>query len=172
MDEWEGRDTNVEDEGRDRNVVETHRQFMNMAFKEAEEALKEEEVPVGCVIVKDGVCVAKAHNMTNALSDPLAHAELICIKMLVSKEMDANDEDDTMRGDSTNLKFYVTIEPCAMCAGVIERLGAQVVFGEYNEIFGSRKILGKKCGKRIGDKRGVKIFKRFYETPNMHRWLD
>lgn len=68
------------------------------------------EVPVGAVVVKDGVVVASAHNLTRTLPDPTAHAELLAIR----RAAEALGQE---RLDGCDL--YVTLEPCAMCAGAI-----------------------------------------------------
>jgi tRNA(adenine34) deaminase len=84
--------------------------FMAMALDEARAAGARGEVPVGCVIVCDGAVVARAGNRTLADRDPTAHAEIIAIRAaaasLGSERLDACD-------------LYVTLEPCAMCAGAV-----------------------------------------------------
>ncbi len=84
--------------------------FMDMALDEARAAGERGEVPVGCVIVRRGSVVASAGNRTLADCDPTAHAELVAIRAaaaaLGSERL--NDCD-----------LYVTLEPCAMCAGAI-----------------------------------------------------
>jgi len=84
--------------------------FMAMALDEARAAGTRGEVPVGCVIVRDGAVVARAGNRTLADRDPTAHAEIIAIRaaaaLLGSERLDGCD-------------LYVTLEPCAMCAGAV-----------------------------------------------------
>ena len=84
--------------------------FMNLALEEARAAEAAGEVPVGCVIVHDGVVVATAGNRTLADRDPTAHAELIAIRQaaaaLGSERL-------------TGCDLYVTLEPCAMCAAAM-----------------------------------------------------
>jgi tRNA(adenine34) deaminase len=84
--------------------------FMDMALEEARAAGARGEVPVGCVIVRDGAVVARAGNRTLADRDPTAHAEIIAIRQaaasLGSERLDGCD-------------LYVTLEPCAMCAGAV-----------------------------------------------------
>jgi tRNA(adenine34) deaminase len=83
---------------------------MDTALDEARTAAERGEVPVGCVIVRDGAVVARAGNRTLADHDPTAHAEIVAIraagKALGSERLDDCD-------------LYVTLEPCAMCAGAI-----------------------------------------------------
>lgn len=129
--------------------------FMDLALEQAEMALEIDEVPVGCVVVQDNSVVCRSHNLTNALSDPLAHAEYRCAKALVESG-----------NNLSNLVFYITIEPCAMCAGVLERIGARTVYGYENSIFGATNLLGKKPGVCLHDERCIDILRRFYATEN------
>jgi tRNA(adenine34) deaminase len=84
--------------------------FMDMALKEALAAGERGEVPVGCVIVRGGAAVARAGNCVIADRDPTAHAEIVAVRrtatLLGSERLDDCD-------------LYVTLEPCAMCAGAI-----------------------------------------------------
>jgi tRNA(adenine34) deaminase len=84
--------------------------FMDMALEEARAAGERGEVPVGCVIVRTGAVVARAGNRTLADRDPTAHAEIVAIRaacaVLGSERLAGCD-------------LYVTLEPCAMCAGAI-----------------------------------------------------
>jgi tRNA(adenine34) deaminase len=84
--------------------------FMRMALRQARLAAEAGEVPIGAVIVKDGVILAQAHNQTETLKDPTAHAELLAI----TQAANALGE---WRLEGTVL--YVTKEPCPMCAGAI-----------------------------------------------------
>ncbi len=83
---------------------------MDMALAEARAAGEAGEVPIGCVIVLDGAVVARAGNRTMTERDPTAHAELVAIRkaaaMLGTERLDDCD-------------LYVTLEPCAMCAGAV-----------------------------------------------------
>ena len=84
--------------------------FMDDALTEARSALAAEEVPVGCVIVRDGAVIARAGNRTLRDRDPTAHAELLAIRQaaaaLGSERL-------------TDCDLYVTLEPCAMCTAAI-----------------------------------------------------
>jgi tRNA(adenine34) deaminase len=84
--------------------------FMRMALREAMMASQAGEVPVGAVIVKDGEVIGKAHNQTESLQDPTAHAEVLAITQA------ANAVGNWRLTDCT---LYVTKEPCPMCAGAI-----------------------------------------------------
>ncbi|MGU3359322.1 nucleoside deaminase [Methylobacterium sp. M6A4_1b] len=83
---------------------------MSRAFAQARLAAGEGEVPVGAVVVKDGAVVAVAHNRPRALRDPTAHAEILAIRA-ACRALD----DERLSG----CDLYVTLEPCAMCAGAI-----------------------------------------------------
>jgi tRNA(adenine34) deaminase len=84
--------------------------FMSIALQEARAAGARGEVPVGCVVVRDGTIVARAGNRTIADHDPTAHAELIAIRAAAS----------TLGSERlTDCDLYVTLEPCAMCAAAM-----------------------------------------------------
>ncbi len=84
--------------------------YMKLALKEAKKAALIDEVPVGALIVCDGKIIARAFNKRETTNDPLGHAELLAIKK-ASKKLNA--------WRLTNCELYVTLEPCAMCAGAI-----------------------------------------------------
>ena len=83
---------------------------MKEALKEAQKAYDKLEVPVGCVIVKDGKIIARAHNLKETKKDTTKHAEIIAIEK-ASKKIDA--------WRLLDCDMYVTLEPCSMCAGAI-----------------------------------------------------
>jgi tRNA(adenine34) deaminase len=84
--------------------------FMEMAVEEARAAGAAGEVPVGCVIVRDGMVLARGRNRTVTDRDPTAHAELVAIRAAAAALGSERLED---------CDLYVTLEPCAMCAGAI-----------------------------------------------------
>ncbi len=94
---------------------------MRSALREARASADADEVPVGCVIVHDGMVIGRGHNQTEALQDATAHAEIVAIGA-------ASNALGSWR--LTDCTMYVTLEPCAMCAGaiVLARLG-RVVWG-------------------------------------------
>lgn len=96
-------------------------EYMKEALKEAKKAYKKNEVPVGAVIVKDGVIIARAHNLRESKENAIAHAEILCIQKACKKL-------NSWRLD--NALLYVTLEPCAMCSGALSqaRIG-KVIFG-------------------------------------------
>ncbi|BAR51894.1 cytidine and deoxycytidylate deaminasezinc-binding region [Tannerella forsythia KS16] len=99
--------------------------FMKQALLEAREAASEGEVPVGAVIVCGDRIIARAHNQTERLNDPTAHAEMLAVtsatSVLGAKYL-------------TDCRLYVTVEPCVMCAGAIGWAQlAVVVYGAPDE---------------------------------------
>lgn len=88
----------------------TARSFMDLALGEAAAAARAGEVPIGCVVVKDGAVLAQAGNRTLTLRDPTAHAEILAIR-------DAAQQLGSER--LVDCDLYVTLEPCAMCAQAI-----------------------------------------------------
>jgi tRNA(adenine34) deaminase len=84
--------------------------FMRLALREAERALEHEDVPIGAVVVRDGEVVAAGHNERELRQDPTAHAEVIALRE-AARLAGAWRVLDTV--------LYVTLEPCAMCAGAI-----------------------------------------------------
>ncbi|PIQ88953.1 MAG: tRNA-specific adenosine deaminase [Candidatus Omnitrophica bacterium CG11_big_fil_rev_8_21_14_0_20_42_13] len=132
--------------------------YMSEAFKQAERAFAEDEVPVGAVIVHQRRIIARAYNQVEKLKDPTAHAEMIAITQAAS-----------LLGGKwlVGASIYVTIEPCSMCAGalVLARV-KEIVYGADDlktgacgsvmNIAGTNKlnhkirvkngVLGKECG--------------------------
>lgn len=84
--------------------------FMKEALREAAKAAKLGEIPIGAVIEKDGQIIAAGHNMTETLKDPTAHAEMAAIRRAAQ----------VLGGwRLSGCSLYVTVEPCAMCAGAM-----------------------------------------------------
>lgn len=99
--------------------------FMKAALKEAEKAERKEEVPIGCVIVKDGKIFARAHNLRQTKRLATAHAEILAIEKACRKIKD-------WRLDG--YEIFITLEPCAMCAGAIANARiSKVYFGAYEK---------------------------------------
>jgi tRNA(adenine34) deaminase len=84
--------------------------FMRLALREAERALEHQDVPIGCVVTHDGEVIAAAPNERELRGDPTAHAEILALR-------EAAERLGSWRLHGTVL--YVTLEPCAMCAGAI-----------------------------------------------------
>ncbi len=112
-------------------MLKEDRFYMAEAMKEARQALIEDEVPVGCVVVRNDRIIARAHNQIERLKDPTAHAEMIALTS-------AANYLDTKWLNGVSL--YVTIEPCSMCAG------AMVLARIKNLIFGAKDPKTGACG--------------------------
>lgn len=94
----------------DRPLIQHHQKYMVQAFKLAEEAYDEGEIPVGAVIVHDDRIIGKGYNQIQRLTDPTAHAEILAISAACSTIENKYLE---------NCAIYVTKEPCPMCAGAL-----------------------------------------------------
>lgn len=95
--------------------------FMNIALQEAVVGYKQNEVPIGAVLVQEGQILAQAHNAPIASNDPSAHAEMLAIRKACEK---------TGNYRLTGASLYVTLEPCVMCAGaILQARLARVIFG-------------------------------------------
>ncbi len=105
--------------------------FMRLALREAERALEHGDVPIGAVVVRGGEVVAAAHNERELRQDPTAHAEIIALR-------EAARLAGTWRVLDTAL--YVTLEPCAMCAGAI------VLARVPRVVYGARDPKAGACG--------------------------
>ena len=107
----------------------THEDYMRQALALAEEAAAAGEVPVGCVIVRDGVIIGRGRNRREENRDPAGHAEMAAIR-------------DACRtiGDwrLTGTRLYVTLEPCPMCAGaIISARIPEIYYGAKDADFGA-----------------------------------
>ena len=116
------------------DVVTIHTQFMQEALHEAHCALSTADVPVGAVVVVDGVIIGRGKNQRQALADPTAHAEILALR-------EAAQQLRSWR--LTTATLYVTLEPCIMCLGaaILSRL-ACLVFGCHDPKAGA-------CGSRF-----------------------
>ena len=121
--------------------------FMRAALEEAKKAFQKQEVPVGAVIVCKGIIIARAHNLTESLNDPTAHAEMQAItaatNWLGGKYL-------------TECKIYVTVEPCAMCAAALAwSQVSELIFGADDEKKGYSKISSALLHNRTKIRKGV-----------------
>ena len=87
-----------------------HEKYMREALKEAKKAKDKDEVPIGCVIVKDDKIIARAHNLRESKQQSINHAEILALQKACKKVESWRLE---------NCTLYVTLEPCCMCAGAI-----------------------------------------------------
>lgn len=119
--------------------------FMKVAKEEAIVGMNKGEIPVGAVIVKDGVIIGRAHNLKETLNDSTAHAEILAIK-----EASKNIGSWRLNG----AEMYVTLEPCPMCASAISQSRiSKIYIGTFNKDMGA-------CGSVINllDNRGLNSF--------------
>ena len=101
--------------------------YMRLALEEARLAFDEGEVPVGAVLVKSGEVLARAHNRVEQSGDATAHAELLCLREAMKR----------LGPRLTNCTLYVTLEPCAMCAGAcVNTKLSRLVYGAFDEAAG------------------------------------
>ena len=103
--------------------------FMQEALKEAQKSLAKDEIPIGCVIVKDSQIIGRGHNAREELNQAIMHAEIMAIQ-------EANRTVGNWRLLEATL--FVTIEPCVMCSGAIGLARIpQVIYGAPNQKFGA-----------------------------------
>jgi tRNA(adenine34) deaminase len=101
--------------------------YMRLALEEAQSAFSQDEVPVGAVLVKNGEIVARAHNECEQAGDATAHAELLCLRRAM----------EVLGPRLTDCTLYVTLEPCAMCAGAcVNAKLTRLVFGAFDDVAG------------------------------------
>ena len=125
MEEMQGGDASPHSKG--------HERLMRMALQQAAQALAEDEVPIGAIIVRDATVIAAAHNQREQLHDPTAHAEMIAITQAAAALQDWRLEGCTL---------YVTLEPCPMCAGaILQARIPMVVFGATDPKAGAVETL-------------------------------
>ena len=101
--------------------------YMRLALEEARLAFDEGEVPVGAVLVRNGEVIARAHNRVEQTGDATAHAELLCLREAMER----------LGPRLTDCTLYVTLEPCAMCAGAcVNAKLSRLVYGAFDEAAG------------------------------------
>jgi tRNA(adenine34) deaminase len=121
--------------------------YMNAALSEAKKAFEKQEVPVGAVVVCNDTIIGRAHNLTETLKDPTAHAEMQAITAATNYLGGKYLTDCTM---------YVTLEPCSMCAGALGwSQVAGLVFGADDEKKGFRSISNSLLHPKTKVKAGV-----------------
>ncbi len=150
------------------------RPFLEEALKEAEKAFEKGEVPVGCVVVKEGKVIGRAHNLVETLQDASAHAEILALKK-------ASQNLGTWR--LSDCEVYVTLEPCLMCsyALVLFRV-KRVVFGAldykhggvlslYN-VLDDERLNSKVKWTYLPDSRCARLIRRFFREKDDSRGYD
>lgn len=136
--------------------------YMRMALYEAEQALRQGEVPIGCVVVAGGQIIGRGHNLTQTLRDVTAHAEMQAITAAA----------ETLNGKYLQgCTLYVTVEPCVMCAGAIGWAQvSRVVYGTTDEKRGYTLFAPKALHPKATVTSGVleeecrQIIQKFFES--------
>lgn len=145
-----------------KNIAEQDKKFMQLAINEAQKALREEEVPIGAVIVCGDRVIGRGHNLVETLCDATAHAEMQCITAAAS----------TLGGKYLkDCTIYVTVEPCIMCAGALawSQIG-RVVYGADDPKRGYTTVEGRVFHPKTVVERGVMreecelLMKDFFKT--------
>ncbi len=109
-------------------VISMNEKYMMLAIDEAKKAYKKNEVPIGCVIVKDGRIISKAHNKKEIKKNAIMHAEIIAIAK-ACKKLKTWHLDDCV--------LYTTVEPCMMCTGaIIQSRIKKIYYSISNKSFG------------------------------------
>ncbi|HTN43778.1 MAG TPA: tRNA adenosine(34) deaminase TadA [Nitrospiria bacterium] len=91
-------------------MINVDKKFMSLALEESCRAMENGEVPVGALVVHNGEIIARSHNLREGLQDPVAHAEMLVLREAARR---------LGRWRLTGATLYVTLEPCAMCAGAL-----------------------------------------------------
>ena len=119
------------------SIQNNHSKWMKAAFREAEKAFEQDEVPIGAVVVQNGQIIGRGYNQCESLIDPTAHAEIIAITSASNTIKDWRLKD---------CQLYVTKEPCPMCAGALVNARINmVIFGMYDEKEGCCGSLYQLC---------------------------
>lgn len=140
--------------------------YMKIALEEAMKSYKNNDVPVGAVIVKNEKVIARAHNQKEKKKNTTRHAEIIVIEKACRKLKTWHLNDCTL---------YVTLEPCMMCCGaIIQSRIKKVIYATTNDKFGYIESVGKllqnkknnhyvKLEKGIGEQQSISLLKQFFK---------
>ena len=132
---------------KEQNSIERDEKFMRIAIEEAQKALKQEEVPIGAVVVCGDRVIGRGHNLVETLCDATAHAEMQCITSAASMLGGKYLKDCTL---------YVTVEPCIMCAGALAWSQiSRVVYGADDPKRGYTTVQGRILHPKTEVVRGV-----------------
>nr|DAD36168.1 TPA_asm: hypothetical protein HUJ06_006808 [Nelumbo nucifera] len=161
--------------------------FMELAIQQAKLAMESLEVPVGCVIVEDGKVVASGRNRTTETRNATRHAEMEAIDVLLEQLQKLGLSEAEVAEKFSGFDFYVTCEPCIMCAMALSILGIrEVYYGCANDKFGgcgsilsihssgsehlssddTSKGKGFKCTGGIMASEAISLLRSFYEQGN------
>ena len=132
--------------------------YMNIAIEEAIKSLKNQDIPVGAVIIKDWEIISVAHNEKELRKDATKHAEILAIE-IACKKLNTWHLDDCI--------LITTMEPCMMCSGaILQSRIKKIIYGVDNEKFGYSKVLMNKykveCIKYEENKQIINMLKKFF----------
>ena len=133
--------------------------YMKIAIEEAKESLKNEDIPVGALIIKDNIVISKAHNEKELQKDATKHAEILAIERACNKLKTWHLEDCVL---------MTTMEPCLMCSGAIVQCKIKkIIYGVDNEKFGYSKLLTEKykieCIKYNDNEEIIELLRNFFK---------
>ena len=141
-------------------VISMNEKYMMLAINEAKKAYKKNDVPIGCVIVKDGRIISKAHNKKEIKKNAIMHAEIIAIAK-ACKKLKTWHLDDCV--------LYTTVEPCMMCTGaIIQSRIKKIYYSISNKSFGELENYHLKNKKifiqnNILNKESKKLLQQFFK---------
>ena len=154
------------------NKKVSHETWMFKAIKQAEKAFSCDEVPIGCIIVKDDFIIGQGYNQVESLNDATAHCEMIAITSAANYLGDWR---------LNNCSIYVTKEPCVMCFGAIVNSRIKNLYFGFQDIKNGFKIKTNKSSSMnthlknidygIYDPDGVNINPSFFTGPLLHNHL-
>ena len=133
--------------------------YMKIAIEEAKKSLKNEDIPVGALIIKDNIIISKAHNEKELQKDATKHAEILAIERACNKLKTWHLEDCVL---------MTTMEPCLMCSGaIVQSRIKKIIYGVDNEKFGYSKLLTEKykieCIKYNDNEEIIELLRNFFK---------
>lgn len=148
--------------------------WMKTALGFAEDALKQGEVPVGCIFIYNNEIIANGGNTVNETKNATRHAEMDCIDLVLKK---CSETGQAYKEVFQNIEVVVTVEPCIMCASALLELNVlQIVYGCANSRFGGcssvfdtfKVYSDKKCKVQGGvfAEEAINLLKEFYKGTN------
>ena len=158
-------------------MKEEQQRFMAAALAEAEQALVAGEFPVGCVLVRDGVILARGHRTNSTLEtvNELDHAEIVALRKLAAEYPGM---------DSTGITAYSTMEPCLMCYAALILNGVRTIVYAYEDVMGGGtgldpatlaplyRQMAVTVVPGVLRRESLALFKRFFASPDNMYWQE